>query len=123
MFVELCRNRECEGKHCQRLAAECQSEGRSRVVSKDMICVVGRCCSDGIASAKFVKETFRNNVFPVSLDTIEYHGVTKPPTSIKRQPGRPRTKRIHHRSKFLDPEDSPVTCSKCGKRGHNRRTC
>ena len=52
MFVELCRNRECEGKHCQRLAAERQSEGRSHVVSKDMVCVVGRCCSDGIASAK-----------------------------------------------------------------------
>jgi hypothetical protein len=73
---------------------------------------------------EFVKETFRNNVFPVSLDTIEYDGVTKPPTSIQRQPGRPRTKRIRRRSEFLDPEDSPaVTCSKCGKRGHNRRTC
>jgi hypothetical protein len=41
---------------------------------------------------EFVKETFGNNVFPVSLDTIEYDGVIKPPTSIKHQPGRPRTK-------------------------------
>jgi hypothetical protein len=64
---------------------------------------------------EFVKENFRNNVFPVSLDTIECDGVTKPPTSIKRQPGSPRTKIIRRRSEFLDPEDSPVTCSKCGK--------
>ncbi len=64
---------------------------------------------------KFVKETFRNDVFPVSLDAIEYHGVTEPPTrSIKRQPGRPRIKRICRRSEFLDPEDLPVICSKCG---------
>ena len=62
-------------------------------------------------------------MFPVSLDTIEYNGATKPPTSIERQPGRPRTKRIPCRSEFLDPEDSPVMCLKCGKRGHNRRSC
>jgi hypothetical protein len=43
---------------------------------------------------EFVKDTFRNNVFPVSLDTIEYNGVIKPPTSIQRQPGQKRTKRI-----------------------------
>jgi hypothetical protein len=72
---------------------------------------------------EFVKETFRNTVFPVSLDTIEYDGVTKPPTSIKRQPGRAGAKRIRRRSELLDPEDSPVTCSKCGKRGHKRQTC
>ena len=72
---------------------------------------------------EFVKQTFRNNVFPVSLDAIKYDGVTKPPMVSKRQPGRPRTKRIRRRSEYLEPEDSPVTCSICGKRGHNRRTC
>ena len=73
---------------------------------------------------EFWKENFWNNVFPVSLDTIEYNGVTKTSTSVKRKPGRPRTKRrIRRGSEFLDPEDLPVACSTCGKWGHNNQTC
>jgi len=70
-----------------------------------------------------VKNTFKRNVFPVSLDGIQYDGVTKPPLVAKRQSGRPKTKRIRRRSEFLLAEDSPVICSNCGGRGHNRRTC
>jgi hypothetical protein len=70
-----------------------------------------------------VKNTFKRNVFPVSLDGIQYDGATKPPLAPKRQSGRPKTKRIRRRSEFLLAEDSPVICSNCGSRGHNRRTC
>ena len=70
-----------------------------------------------------VKNTFKRNVFPVSLDGIQYDGATKPPLAPKRQSGRPKTKRIRRRSEFLIAEDSPVVCSNCGSRGHNRRTC
>ena len=38
-----------------------------------------------------VKNMLRKNVFPVSLDGIQYDGVTKPPLVAKRQSGRPRT--------------------------------
>ena len=70
-----------------------------------------------------VKNMLRKNVFPVSLDGIQYDGVTKPPLVAKRQSGRPRTKRIRNRSEFIAPEDSPIVCSNCRTRGHNRRTC
>ena len=71
-----------------------------------------------------VKKMFRRNVFPVSLDGIQYDGATKPPLLVTgRQAGRPRKRRIRRRSEFLAAEDSPVVCSNCGRRGHNRRTC
>ena len=70
-----------------------------------------------------VKSTFKRNVFPVTLDGIKYDGVTKPPLVVARPSSRPRTRRIRRRSKFLAAEDSPVVCSNCGIRGHNRRTC
>jgi MULE transposase domain/SWIM zinc finger len=72
---------------------------------------------------EFVHNSFTKNVFPVCLETIEYDGETKEPKSPRRQAGRPQKKRIRKRSKFVEVEESPVTCSICGKRGHNRRTC
>ena len=78
---------------------------------------------NGYYTFRNVKNTFKRNVFPVSLDGIQYDGATKPPVVAKRQSGRPKTKRIRRRSEFLLAEDSPVICSNCGSRGHNRRTC
>ena len=78
---------------------------------------------DEIYTFRNVKDTLRRNVFPVSLDTIPYDGVTKPPLVEKRPAGRPCTKRIRNRSEYLAAEDSPIICSNCGRRGHNRRTC
>ena len=72
---------------------------------------------------EFVHNTFKKNVFPVCLETTVYDGETKEPNLPKRQSGRPRTKRIRKCSKFIESEDSPVKCSICGRRGHNRRTC
>ncbi len=51
-----------------------------------------------------VKNTFKRNVFPVSLVGIKYDGVRKSPLVTSRQSGRPRTKRkkrIKRRSEFL----------------------
>ena len=46
-----------------------------------------------------VKNTFKKNVFPVSLDGIKYDGVTKPPLVTSRQSGWPRTRRINKMTK------------------------
>jgi SWIM zinc finger len=70
-----------------------------------------------------VQKLFQHNVFPTCIDNATYDGETKPPRVTGRQAGRPRTKRIRRRSEFLDPEKSPITCSECGKKGHNKRTC
>ena len=40
-----------------------------------------------------VKNIFKRNVFPVSLDGIQYGGVTKPLLVAARVSGRPRTRR------------------------------
>ena len=70
-----------------------------------------------------VQKMYKHNVYPACLDSVQYDRETKPPASHGRQPGRPRVKRIRRRSEFLDPEESPITCSDCGQRGHNKRTC
>ena len=71
----------------------------------------------------YIQKMYKHNIFPVCLDSIGYDGETKPPSVAGRQPGRPPVKRIRRRSEFLDPEESPITCSDCGQKGHNKRTC
>ena len=64
------------------------------------------------------------NINPVILDQLETDGKTKPPkNSGKRFAGRPKQKRIRKRSKFANPGNSTIVCSKCGVRGHNKRSC
>ena len=55
----------------------------------------------------------------VDLNGLEDDGL-QPPTCTKRR-GRPKEKRIPS-SAEKGPKKS-VTCGKCGKRGHNSRTC
>jgi hypothetical protein len=74
-------------------------------------------------SCKSAKEMFKKNIFPVSVDTLGYDGLTNPPVNSKRSAGRPRTKRLRRRSLYATAEDSPILCSNCGGAGHNRRTC
>jgi len=69
-----------------------------------------------------LKHVYRKNICPVVLDVIRHEGSAKPPAVVKTA-GRPRTKRIRNRSKFLDPSNSNIRCSRCGKAGHNVRTC
>jgi hypothetical protein len=73
---------------------------------------------------KALQLLYEPNIVPVVVDTIGYDGKTKPrPPRIKRQPGRPKVKRYRRRSELSDPSKSPIVCSKCRERGHNRRTC
>ena len=64
---------------------------------------------------------FTRNIVPVVLDSLSFDGERKPPLILHRTAGRPKLKRIRRRSELA--EESRVSCSICGKRGHNRRTC
>jgi hypothetical protein len=70
-------------------------------------------------------EMMTENIHPVCLDTIAPDGETLPPyPNDKRQSGRPKKKRYRKRARTAcDPELSAIVCSRCGKRGHNVRTC
>jgi hypothetical protein len=57
---------------------------------KDFAYVVGNLVHP-YYSFEFVQNTFKNNVFPVCLETIEYDGVTKEPALPKQQAGRTKT--------------------------------
>ena len=71
-----------------------------------------------------VHKLFTANVFSTCIDKITYDGEAKPPPAVAgRQAGRPRTKRVHRQSEYIDPEKSPARCSICGQQGHNMRTC
>ena len=72
---------------------------------------------------KALQKLYKPNICPVSSDTIKFDEVTKPPTAASRSSGRPKKKRIRNRSKFVDPKNSNISCSKCGAKGHNMRTC
>lgn len=72
------------------------------------------------------KELLQKNIVPVCIDRIFPDRSTLPPCDAlqRRTPGRPRKRRLRARSKWaLEPEKSPILCSRCGKRGHNVRTC
>jgi MULE transposase domain/SWIM zinc finger len=71
-------------------------------------------------------ELLNENIVPVCIDRLFPDRSTLPPGDAlqSRPPGRPRKRRIRARSKWAsEPEKSPIVCSRCGKRGHNVRTC
>jgi hypothetical protein len=72
-----------------------------------------------------LQNLYDENVHPVAISTIESDGMTLPPLgSEKRQPGRPKERHIRFRSVFANPKkDFLIICKKCGKRGHNKKTC
>ena len=71
---------------------------------------------------KSLQELYKRNIFPVIVDQIRYDNESKPPP-VRVAAGRPKKKRYRNRTKFIDQSESPIVCSKCGERGHNRRTC
>jgi hypothetical protein len=75
------------------------------------------CLVHNYYSCNLAKEMFKKNIFPVSVDTLGYDGLTNPPVNSKRSAGRPRTKRIRRRSLYAAAEDSPILCSSCGAAG------
>jgi hypothetical protein len=81
-------------------------------------------CIPAFYKYKALQRLYKPNMVPVVVDTIAYDGKTKPPPArVKRQAGRPKVKRYRRRSDFSGPSESPIVCSNCGERGHNRRTC
>jgi hypothetical protein len=76
---------------------------------------------DDYYSYSSVHGLFTRNIVPVVLDSLSFDGKTKPPLVLHRTAGRPKMKRIRRRSELA--EESRVSCSICGERGHNRRTC
>ena len=44
----------------------------------------------------YVKETFKQNIFPVSMDSLTSDGMTCPPIVKKPTAGHPKTKRIRN---------------------------
>ena len=71
---------------------------------------------------KSLQELYKRNIFPVIVDKIRYDNESKPPP-VRTAAGRPKMTRYRNRTKFIDSSESPIVCSKCGDRGHNRRTC
>jgi hypothetical protein len=70
------------------------------------------------------QELFRKNVNPVIVEMLDSDNITSPPnTLIKRQPGRPKKKRLQMRSRYVNPAESKIKCSICGEAGHNKKTC
>lgn len=75
---------------------------------------------------KTERELLEKNLVPVCIDRIFPDGISQPPdfALLAKSPGRPTKKRMRSRSKFAtEPSKSPITCARCGKRGHNVRTC
>ena len=71
-----------------------------------------------------VKQMYTNNILPACIDNVKYHDTTRPPVVKKPQRGGGKKQTPYcWRSEFLDPDESPITCSDCGQRGHNKRTC
>jgi hypothetical protein len=72
-----------------------------------------------------LQNLYDENVHPVAISTLEPDENTLAPVGVeRRQPGRPKERRVRFRSKFTYPKkDCPIICSKCGRRGHNKKTC
>ena len=69
-----------------------------------------------------MRELFKTNIKPVSLEKINSDKSTKPPEiSLKRPAGRPNIRRVRKRNKPVPK--IIIVCSKCGQSGHNVRTC
>jgi hypothetical protein len=78
-------------------------------------------------SAYYMYDSLHNlytpNINPVVVDAISYDRKTKPPVITQRRTGRPKVKRYRRRSELVEPSLSKITCSQCGEKGHNVRTC
>jgi hypothetical protein len=70
------------------------------------------------------QKLFSKNIVPVVIDQLVMDGETCPPNNKgKWQAGRPKVRHIQNRSKYTVAEESPIICSLCQQRGHNKKTC
>jgi hypothetical protein len=66
------------------------------------------------------KATYSHSVLPVRLEDLEDDHEKLPPITTRPR-GRPKKSRIRHRSEVGDKRQN--TCSRCGGKGHSRKTC
>lgn len=67
-----------------------------------------------------LKSLYGGRVTPIDVDTVLADGVTAPLPAPKTR-GRPR--KIQQISQFGDTKQEKLSCSVCGVKGHNKRTC
>lgn len=67
-----------------------------------------------------LKSLYGGRVTPIDIDTVAPDGVTVPQTLPKTR-GRPR--KVQQIQQFGDTKQEKLSCSVCGVKGHNKRTC
>jgi len=66
----------------------------------------------------------QRTIMPVSVCRLCPDSDTLPPRELKKNSaGRPKNDNQIRNCSVHDAEDSPIVCSLCGGRGHNKRTC
>lgn len=63
---------------------------------------------------------YAGRITPIDVDTVAPDGVTVPRAQPKAR-GRPR--KVQQIQQFGDPKADKLSCSVCGVKGHNKRTC
>jgi hypothetical protein len=77
---------------------------------------------DPVYSTEFLRAGYSGIILPCAVDgDVRPDKVTLPPEVLP-QAGRPKGKRQRSRGEH-NPEESPITCSNCRQRGHNKRSC
>jgi hypothetical protein len=67
-----------------------------------------------------LKALYAGRITPIDIDTVPSDGVTIPQPLPKTR-GRPR--KVQQIQQFGDPKQEKLSCSVCGVKGHNKRTC
>ncbi|GMF12377.1 unnamed protein product [Phytophthora lilii] len=67
-----------------------------------------------------LKTLYAGRITPIDIDTVASDGVTIP-QPLPRTRGRPR--KVQQIQQFGDPKQEKLSCSVCGVKGHNKRTC
>ncbi|KAJ8525405.1 hypothetical protein ON010_g15710 [Phytophthora cinnamomi] len=67
-----------------------------------------------------LKALYAGRITPIDIDTVPSDGVTIPQPMPKTR-GRPR--KVQQIQQFGDPKQEKLSCSVCGIKGHNKRTC
>jgi hypothetical protein len=70
----------------------------------------------------YQQQPMNNNFKPVAIASLQPDMTTQPPSqSNKQQPGCPNNNAVRKGRKYANAEDSPIVCSRCGMKGHNKR--
>lgn len=67
-----------------------------------------------------LKALYAGRITPIDINTVPSDGVTIPQPLPKTR-GRPR--KVQQIQQFGDPKQEKLSCSVCGVKGHNKRTC